>query len=44
MKKLELKSSLATIGVLFMTLLLLGSCTKKRSAVCSYKPDGSTYE
>jgi len=31
MKKLELKSSLATIGVLFMTLLLLGSCTKKEA-------------
>lgn len=31
MKKFELKSSLATIGVLFMTLLLLGSCTKKEA-------------
>ena len=31
MKKLRLISSLATIGVLFMALLLLGSCNKKEA-------------
>ena len=31
MKKLGLISSLATIGILFMALLLLGSCTKKEA-------------
>ena len=31
MKKFGLKSSLATIGVLFMALLLLGSCNKKEA-------------
>ena len=31
MKKLELKSSLATIGVLLIVLLLLGSCNKKEA-------------
>ena len=31
MKNFELKSSLATIGILFMALLLLGSCNKKEA-------------
>ena len=31
MKKFELKSSLGTIGVLFMALLLLGSCNKNEA-------------
>ena len=31
MKKLELKSSLATIGILLLALLFLGSCDKKEA-------------
>lgn len=31
MKKIELKSSLATIGILFMALLFLGSCNKQEA-------------